>query len=109
MAAIRIPNFDDLRDGKDEIEDITQGELGYKLSTGDLAIFATLFFSEFDNVFFNDRLADGTTLNRVAGTENSGLCTKKTPGGGPRVRPLRARFWDPFSFFRPCFFLFLFL
>ena len=71
--SFRISNFDDLRDGRDVVESITQVELGYKLSTDYLAIFATLFRSEFDNVYFNDVLADGSMARRTAGTENIGI------------------------------------
>lgn len=71
--SFRIPNFDDLRDGKDEVEDITQIELGYKLSQDDFSLFATAFQSEFDNVFFNDVLADGSTRQAFAETETYGI------------------------------------
>ena len=71
--SFRIPSWDDLRDGKDIVEEITQIEFGYKLSLDNFSLFATAFQSEFDNVFFNDRLADGSTVQRLAETETLGL------------------------------------
>lgn len=71
--AAKLPHFDDLRGGSTVEDEVSNIELGYKTSLGTLALFATLFQTEFDNVFFNDILADGTTARRFAATRTRGI------------------------------------
>jgi outer membrane receptor protein involved in Fe transport len=55
---------------KDEVTNI---ELGYKASIDTLVVFATLFQTEFDNVPFQDILANGQTVVRRAETRTRGV------------------------------------
>ena len=71
--AAKLPHFDDIRGGSLIEDQVTNIELGYKTSLSQLALFATLFQTEFDNVFFNDVLADGSTARRFAATRTRGL------------------------------------
>ncbi len=71
--AAKMPHFDDIRGGSLIDDEVTNIELGYKTSLGTLALFATLFQTEFDNVFFNDVLADGSTARRFAKTRTRGI------------------------------------
>jgi len=71
--AAKLPHFDDIRGGSLTEDGVTNIELGYKTSLDMLALFATLFQTEFDNVFFNDVLADGSTARRSAATRTRGI------------------------------------
>jgi outer membrane cobalamin receptor len=68
-----LPHFDDIRGGSLQDDEVTNIELGYKTMLANLSLFATLFQTEFDNVFFNDVLADGSTARRNAATRTRGL------------------------------------
>lgn len=71
--AAKLPHFDDVRNGvlqKDNVENV---ELGYKVSLRSLALFATLFQTEFDNVPFQDILANGDIVVRRASTRTRGV------------------------------------
>jgi iron complex outermembrane recepter protein len=54
-------------------DNVTNIEIGYKVSVPSLAVFATLFQTEFDNVPFQDILAGGQTVVRRAQTRTRGL------------------------------------
>jgi len=69
----KLPHFDDVRNGVLEKDNVTNVELGYKLSFDTIAMFATLFQTEFDNVPFQDILADGSTVVRRAETKTRGI------------------------------------
>ncbi|NJO12350.1 MAG: TonB-dependent receptor, partial [Gammaproteobacteria bacterium] len=69
----KLPHFDDVRGGSNIKDEVTNIEFGYKTSLPQLALFATLFQTEFDNVFFNDILADGSTARRMAATRTRGI------------------------------------
>jgi outer membrane receptor protein involved in Fe transport len=69
----RLPHFDDIRGGVRIKDDVSNIELGYKTSLDLAAVFITLFQTEFDNVSFNDILADGSTVVRQAGTRTRGV------------------------------------
>jgi iron complex outermembrane receptor protein len=71
--AAKLPHFDDVRGGSLLDDEVTNIEVGYKTSLEQIALFATFFQTEFDNVFFNDILADGTTARRFAATETRGV------------------------------------
>ena len=71
--AAKLPHFDDIRGGSLTDDGVTNIELGYKTSLDMLALFATLFQTEFDNVFFNDILADGSQARRSAQTRTRGI------------------------------------
>src|SRR5690606_1212177 len=55
----KLPHFDDIRNGVTMKDRVTNAELGYKTSHENLAVFLTAYRTEFDNVPFNDILADG--------------------------------------------------
>jgi iron complex outermembrane receptor protein len=69
----KLPHFDDVRNGVLTEDNVSNIELGYKMSLSSLALFATLFQTEFDNVPFNDILADGSTVSRRAKTRTRGV------------------------------------
>ena len=69
----KLPHFDDVRNGVLTEDNVSNIELGYKMSLRSLALFATLFQTEFDNVPFNDILADGSTVSRRAKTRTRGV------------------------------------
>ena len=69
----KLPHFDDIRGGSSIDDKVTNIELGYKAALSQLGLFATLFQTEFDNVFFNDILADGSTARRFAKTRTRGV------------------------------------
>lgn len=71
--AAKLPHFDDVRNGVLVEDNVTNMELGYKTSLERLALFATLFETEFDNVPFQDILANGATVVRRAGTRTRGI------------------------------------
>ncbi|HEY6640748.1 TonB-dependent receptor [Povalibacter sp.] len=69
----KLPHFDDVRNGVLEEDNVSNIELGYKVSLDSLALFATLFQTEFDNVPFQDILANGSTVVRRAKTRTRGI------------------------------------
>ena len=71
--AAKLPHFDDLRNGVLTKDKVKNAELGYKTSLKNFAAFITLFQTEFDNVPFQDILADGTILVRRAATRTRGV------------------------------------
>lgn len=71
--AAKLPHFDDVRNGVLTEDQVTNIELGYKVSIRELALFATLFQTEFDNVPFTDILANGSTIVRRAETRTRGI------------------------------------
>jgi iron complex outermembrane recepter protein len=85
----KLPHFDDVRNGVLEEDQVTNIELGYKASIDTLVVFATLFQTEFDNVPFQDILADGTTVVRQAETRTRGI---ELEGEFQPLDPLNVRF-----------------
>lgn len=71
--AAKLPHFDDIRNGVLRKDEVTNIEVGYKTLLGGLGLFATLFQTEFDNVPFQDILADGSILVRQAATRTRGV------------------------------------
>jgi len=69
----KLPHFDDIRNGITNKDRVTNAELGYKTSHEDLALFLTAYRTEFDNVPFNDILADGSIVVRRARTRTYGV------------------------------------
>ena len=71
--AAKLPHFDDVRNGVLTKDQVTNIELGYKTSLDVAVLFLTLFQTEFDNVPFQDILANGTTVVRRAATKTRGV------------------------------------
>jgi outer membrane receptor protein involved in Fe transport len=69
----KLPHFDDVRNGVLVEDNVTNVELGYKVSLNTFVLFATAFQTEFDNVPFQDILADGSTVVRQAETRTRGV------------------------------------
>jgi iron complex outermembrane recepter protein len=69
----KLPHFDDVRNGVLQEDEVTDAVVGYKISFQPIALFATLFQTEFDNVPFNDILADGSIIVRKAQTRTRGI------------------------------------
>ena len=69
----KLPHFDDIRNGVTMKDRVTNAEVGYKTSHENLAVFLTAYRTEFDNVPFNDILADGSIVVRRARTRTFGL------------------------------------
>lgn len=71
--AAKLPSFDDVRNNALIEDNVTNIELGYKVSLDMLALFATAFQTEFDNVTFQDINAAGQTIVRRAETRTRGI------------------------------------
>jgi len=71
--AAKLPHFDDIRNGVLTKDAVTNIEVGYKTMLDQLTLFVTLFETEFDNVPFQDILADGSTIVRRAATRTRGV------------------------------------
>lgn len=71
--AAKLPHFDDVRNGVLREDNVSNIEIGYKTSQERFVVFATLFQTEFDNVPFQDILANGETVVRRAATYTRGL------------------------------------
>ena len=69
----KLPHFDDIRNGISTFDRVMNAEFGYKTSREDLALFLTAYRTEFDNVPFNDILADGSIVVRRAKTRTYGV------------------------------------
>ena len=68
----KFPHFDNLRDGATQIQEVDQYELGFKASTDQLGIFATLFYNEFEGLAFQ-RFIDGQNVVQIGDAEAIGL------------------------------------
>ena len=64
-------NASDLSELKDT--KVRQYELGYKANYENLALYASFFYMDMENIAFTDILADGTSEGVFAGSENIGL------------------------------------
>lgn len=71
--AAKLPHFDDIRNEVFIKDEVTNIEFGYKTIVGGLGLFVTAFQTEFDNVPFQDVLADGSIAVRRAETRTRGL------------------------------------
>lgn len=69
----KLPHFDDIRNGIQAKDRVTNAELGYKVSLDELALFLTAYRTAFDNVPFTDILVGGSTVVRRAETRTLGL------------------------------------
>jgi outer membrane receptor protein involved in Fe transport len=73
----KLPHFDDVRNASDlsqlKKDVVTNIEFGYKIATPLFGMFATAFQTEFDNIPFQDILANGSTVVRRAGTRTRGV------------------------------------
>lgn len=49
----RFPSFDNLREGDDQIREVDQYEIGYKLSTEQIGLFATVFYNDYSGAGFS--------------------------------------------------------
>jgi outer membrane receptor protein involved in Fe transport len=85
----KLPHFDDVRNGVLVKDEVTNIELGYKASIDTFVVFATLFQTEFDNVPFQDILANGQTVVRRAETRTRGV---ELEGEFQPIRELGVRF-----------------
>lgn len=68
----KFPTFDNLRDGADQIQDVDQYELGFKMSTDAIGLFATAFYNEFEGLAFQ-RFINGQNVVDIGGAEAFGL------------------------------------
>ncbi len=67
-----FPQFDNLRDGQDNTQDVDQYELGLKTATPLYSLFLTGFYNEFDGLQFQ-LFADGQNITRIGGARAYGL------------------------------------
>lgn len=68
----RFPQFDNLRDGQDLIQEVDQYELGLKASGANYGIFATVFYNEFTGLPFQ-QFAGGQNVTRIGDSEAFGV------------------------------------
>ncbi len=68
----KFPHFDNLRDGADQIQSIDQYEIGLKVSTPYLGLFATAFYNDFTGLTFQ-RFVDGQNVVIVSGSSAIGI------------------------------------
>lgn len=96
----RMPDFDDLRGGTTglEVEQVYQLEGGVKISSPTFALFASGFFSRFENLPFNDTVLQNgqlVNLNRFANSETIGLETEAIYSPGDLKLKLTGTLQDP--------------
>ena len=96
----RMPDFDDLRGGATglEVEDVYQVEGGLKISSPTIALFASGFYSRFENLPFNDTVLQNgelVTLNRFANSETIGLEAEAIYSPGALKLKLTGTLQDP--------------
>jgi len=67
-----FPQFDNLRDGQDNTQEVDQYEIGFKTVTPLYSLFLTGFYNEFDGLPFQV-FAEGQNITRIGGSEAKGL------------------------------------
>lgn len=67
-----FPQFDNLRDGQDNTQEVDQFEIGLKTGTQLYSLFLTGFYNEFDGLPFQV-FAEGMNITRIGGSEAYGL------------------------------------
>ncbi len=67
-----FPQFDNLRDGQDNTQEVDQYELGLKTATPLYSLFLTGFYNEFEGLPFQ-LFADGQNITRIGGARAFGL------------------------------------
>lgn len=76
-SGFKFPQFDNLRDGQDQVQKIDQQEIGLKTRTTDYAAYVTFFHNRFDGLPFQQFIInpDGsqTQLTRIGGSKAYGV------------------------------------
>ncbi|MDT8450231.1 MAG: TonB-dependent receptor [Wenzhouxiangellaceae bacterium] len=67
-----FPQFDNLRDGQDNTQEVDQYEIGFKSSTRLYSLFLTGFYNEFEGLPFQV-FAEGRNITRIGGSEAKGI------------------------------------
>ncbi|MFU8876993.1 MAG: TonB-dependent receptor [Wenzhouxiangellaceae bacterium] len=67
-----FPQFDNLRDGQDNTQDVDQYEIGFKTGGRIYSLFLTGFYNEFKGLPFQV-FAEGMNITRIGGSEAIGL------------------------------------
>jgi outer membrane cobalamin receptor len=68
----KFPTFDNLRDGDDLIKEVEQFEVGFKASTEQFGVFATLFYNEFEGLSFT-RFIGGEVVQQIGDADALGV------------------------------------
>ena len=68
----KFPQFDNLRDGADQIQSIDQYEIGFKASTAYYGVFATLFYNDFTGLPIQ-RFVNGQNVIQLSGSSAVGV------------------------------------
>lgn len=68
----KFPQFDNLRDGADQIQEIDQYEIGFKASTRYVSVFATAFLNDFTGLPIQ-RFVDGENVVLISGSSAKGV------------------------------------
>lgn len=68
-----FPQFDNLRDGQDQIKEIDQYEIGLKQATSLYSVFLTAFYAEFEGLSFQQFDLEGNNITRIGGSRSFGL------------------------------------
>lgn len=76
-SGFKFPQFDNLRDGQDQMQKIDQQEVGLKTRTSDYAAYVTFFHNKFEGLPFQQFIInpDGsqTQLTRIGGSKAYGV------------------------------------
>ncbi|MBP7334475.1 TonB-dependent receptor [Niveispirillum sp.] len=76
-SGFKFPQFDNLRDGQDQMQKIDQQEIGLKTRTSDYAAYVTFFHNKFEGLPFQQFIInpDGsqTQLTRIGGSKAYGV------------------------------------
>ncbi|PKM07862.1 MAG: TonB-dependent receptor [Gammaproteobacteria bacterium HGW-Gammaproteobacteria-4] len=68
-----FPQFDNLRDGQDNTQQIDQYEIGLKTSTELYSLFLTGFYNKFDGLQFQLFDLDGNNITQIGGSHAQGI------------------------------------
>lgn len=68
----RFPQFDNLRDGVTNIQQVNQYEAGVKVSTDRVGLFGTFFFADFEGLPFQ-RFVNGVNINDIGDSRSFGV------------------------------------
>lgn len=76
-SGFKFPQFDNLRDGQDQVQQIDQQEIGLKTRTRDYAAYITFFHNKFEGLPFQQFIInpDGsqTQITRIGGSKAYGI------------------------------------
>lgn len=72
-SGYKMPNFDNLRDGNDKVQEVDQYELGFKSGNSVYGLYLTAFYNSFTNSPFQAFLDDGSNFVTVGDSRAYGV------------------------------------